>query len=819
MEPRTWSAANSPGPSSSAFEDAIRQTTLRWLKNYTNQAFQVEDFCSFLSAYLAEGATCLEEIQAVTEAEVLRLCGPSMHKIGNDNVLRFVDESSGANQDLDTGLGEAEVAHDLVLAAIRYLNLTDWNPVPGEYVHQLPIIQRRSQEHPFYRVAAKTWPDLVRRFPDSVPRSVRDEACRLFSSVRHGNFVSWFIELMTTDDADAATYDLIRNLLAESVSPLHIAAFLHLGFICEAAIQQGYGVNQKSRIGTPLYCILVPLICSSRGSKWTQIRRGGRIPDQAERSLKTTFQVLRDAGAEISDETAYMRVPGRLSYSSAVLMLSAMLQDLDFFTSLTRPEHYLTDREFIGVIEDIDFPFPVSEARDGGTMIYLDGLCGFLIDQSWKPRFRKMWGTAWRKAIQCRVRCGKVKVKRSLMLSEEDAAAFCDEILRDGSKSQLHLIRWIQHGQKEANFVTDAEDGETLLHHAVSEDKSRVVKLLVQGANVDISVRDKQGRTPLHFCEGNSAVLSVLISNGADLASTDDDGRTIWHYAAANADLDLLKALMDADKNRDESLKGTTKIGRTPLAEAFAYVRELVGLGPGGQERMPPPAIEYLLQHCRHDPAYLQSDIPLLCYVAEWGCMRHQQHTLLSSLLDTYGSSHLIMFGQTASDGSGPLHYLNLSVSQELILGLKAVPGVSEQPVLNHAGLSPAETIFLAFKPSADVYDGPTAHPSWNQWMDEDAYLTLLSDEVISSRDQHGRTLWPRFCANVLVHYCHDERVGFVEYIEPSLYIAMTCFRRRGVFEAFDNPRRVFWEAMGQRSTPDWVSPILDRLPLGRDDI
>lgn len=829
MEPAGEKAADLPGPSSNAFEDVIRQTTLRWLRNFTTLSLRVEDFCSFLSLYLSEEATCLAEIRAVTEAEVLRVSGPSVQKFTNRHggpVLKLVDNKPGAADELDKDIGEAEIAHELALAGLRFLNLTDWSPIPNEYLRQLPIIQRRNKEHPFYRVAVRTWYDLLLRFPDRVPSRVTDEACRLFASGRHGNFMSWFIELMMMDFANggeaerAAMYVHVCNVLAKSVSPLHVAAYLHLSCLCEALIQQGFGVNQTSRMGTPLYCAVVkplafvsPSLGSARVRRWKQIRRAGPISDVAEKSQKATIQVLRDAGAAIPNKTACMTSHAGRSYASAVLLLSAKNQDLDLFTSLTRPELYLNDEKFIGTLEDPEFPFPRFGARDPETMSYLDGLCGFLIDQSWQPAFRKMWRSVWRKAVMCGVRCRKASEKRPLMLSDDDVAAFRNVIVNDDSHSQLHFLRWIQDDRKEANFVTDDEDGETLLHHAVSHGKVKLVKLLVKEANADVSVRDKQGRTPLHLCERHcTTMLRVLISHGADLSSTDNDGRTIWHYAAANADLELLTALMDIDEDKDASLKRTTKIGRTPLAEAFAYVRELVGLPPGEENSTPPQSIRYLLEHCRHDPAYLCSDIPILCYVAEWGCMPSQRHTLLGPLLDAHCS-----FDLTAPDGSSPLHYLNLSASRELILRLKAIPGVSELPVLNKAGLSPAETIFLAFKPSTDVYDGDSAHPSWNQWMDEDAYMSLLSDEVIFSRDQLGRTLWPRFCVNVLAHYCHDERREFLGHVVPSLYIAITCFQKRGVYEAFENPRRVFRQVVGQRYALAWVSPILDRLPLDKD--
>jgi ankyrin repeat protein len=785
-----------------------------------------------------------------------------------------VNDGPAAAKGLNNEAGEAEVAHELVLASLRFLNLTDWSAVPNEYLPQLAVIRRRNEEEPFYQVAANTWVGLLIRFPDQVPTSVKDEACRLFASVRQGNFMSWFIELMMegyqsdVEAERAAMYVNTCNVLAKSVSPLHIAACLSLDFLCEALIRQGCDVNQQSRMGTPLYCAVVkPLppisffYASDSRHKWKHVRMADHL--RAEKSQRATIRVLRDAGAAVpeeagipdeayvdpdetasvdetgsSDGTAYMG----LSYSTAVLMLSAKIRDVDFFTSLTRPEHYLHDEQFIRTLEDFDFPFAKSGASDPLTLAYLNGLCGFLIDQSWRPAFGEMWMTAWEKAYISGLRCSTFGDRRPLVLSDTDVAAFKDLIVSDRSSDQRHFMRWVQDDQREANFVTDPEDGETLLHLAVSQGNAWLVSALVEKAKVDISVRDRHGRTPLHLCEHERKELTTLISHGADISSTDNDGRTIWHYAAANNDYELLVALMVYDKDKEASLRRTTNIGRTPLAEAFAFVNELPDLSCELHEIVLQESIHYLLRHCRNDPAYLRSDIPVLCYVAEWGCRSdHRENTLIGPLLEAHSS-----FDLTTSDGSSPLHYLNLSAPRELILRLKQIPGVSELPVLNDAGLSPAETIFLAFKPSIDIYDGFVAHPSWHIRMvkdahgqdaqdqdakakvvtelitDEEAYTELLTDEVISSRDKQGRTLWPRFCAHVLVHYIDSNWAGFIDKLKPSLDMALLCFRKRGVFEVCKRPRHAFWQQMGQSAPdwvcPDWVIPMLDGLPPDEDD-
>ena len=59
------------------------------------------------------------------------------------------------------------------------------------------------------------------------------------------------------------------------------------------------------------------------------------------------------------------------------------------------------------------------------------------------------------------------------------------------------------------------------------------------GEGCQISARDKQGRTPLHYATATAQYQCVLslVANGASLTVTDNFKRTPLHYAA-NADSD-----------------------------------------------------------------------------------------------------------------------------------------------------------------------------------------------------------------------------------------------------------------------------------------
>ncbi|KAH8911600.1 hypothetical protein BR93DRAFT_935042 [Coniochaeta sp. PMI_546] len=166
------------------------------------------------------------------------------------------------------------------------------------------------------------------------------------------------------------------------------------------------------------------------------------------------------------------------------------------------------------------------------------------------------------------------------------------------------------------------------------------------------------------------------------------------------------------------------------------------------------------------------SDLPIVCYAAEWGeqwmvrTLRRQ-----SPVLDV-----------ATKDGSGPLHFLNFHTTSELIREIKEIPGVIDLPVLNSDGRSPAETIFLAFKPSIEE-PNDNAHPSNNAALDRIAYMELLTEEVCKSRDEQGRTLWERFCRDVVLYYAAKKAW---RRVADAITVAVSCFVERGVVREYE---------------------------------
>ncbi|KAJ0095905.1 hypothetical protein Patl1_16732 [Pistacia atlantica] len=147
------------------------------------------------------------------------------------------------------------------------------------------------------------------------------------------------------------------------------------------------------------------------------------------------------------------------------------------------------------------------------------------------------------------------------------------------------------------------EDSRSLLHVAVSSRRPEVVKIL---SNIDESAKvinsaDEEGWAPIHSAAsiGNTEIVEILLSEGADVNLKNDGGRTALHYAASKGWLKIAELLITRgakinSKDKASSLgnpelceflieegaevDATDKAGQTPLMNAVICENKEVNL-------------------------------------------------------------------------------------------------------------------------------------------------------------------------------------------------------------------------------------------------
>lgn len=92
----------------------------------------------------------------------------------------------------------------------------------------------------------------------------------------------------------------------------------------------------------------------------------------------------------------------------------------------------------------------------------------------------------------------------------------------------------------------------TALMKAVLMDNATIVKTLL-GAEANMSARDKIGRTPLMMAN-SPRIARMLIENGADIGTTDDDGNTLLRNAIIRNNREMIDFYIDEGVNPLQAL-------------------------------------------------------------------------------------------------------------------------------------------------------------------------------------------------------------------------------------------------------------------------
>ena len=147
-----------------------------------------------------------------------------------------------------------------------------------------------------------------------------------------------------------------------------------------------------------------------------------------------------------------------------------------------------------------------------------------------------------------------------------------DATLRDNEgRTPLHMAA--QNGHDEVCATLLAAQGVdvhakdivewTPLHNATLNGKSEVVRFLLE-KGADATLRDKHGRTPLHFAAqyGHEVLCATLLeAQGVDVNAKDNDEWTPLHLASLKGNAEVVRFLLE--KGADATLRNIR--GSTPL--------------------------------------------------------------------------------------------------------------------------------------------------------------------------------------------------------------------------------------------------------------
>jgi predicted RNA-binding protein YlqC (UPF0109 family) len=139
-------------------------------------------------------------------------------------------------------------------------------------------------------------------------------------------------------------------------------------------------------------------------------------------------------------------------------------------------------------------------------------------------------------------------------------------LLSVANKGNADIVRKLLRAN--ADLSVRDEDGWSALHFAAYHGGTNIVEMLLD-AKADVSVQNNVGWTALHLAVemGDKESVKMLLDAKADVSVQNNDGWTALHLAVEMGDQESVKMLLDA--NADVSVQ--TNVGKTALHLAVDY--------------------------------------------------------------------------------------------------------------------------------------------------------------------------------------------------------------------------------------------------------
>ncbi|VFQ63915.1 unnamed protein product [Cuscuta campestris] len=176
------------------------------------------------------------------------------------------------------------------------------------------------------------------------------------------------------------------------------------------------------------------------------------------------------------------------------------------------------------------------------------------------------------------------------------------------------------------------KEGRTALHFAARAGNTFMCKYLVNHLKLDINAQDEEGNTPLHYAiqEKRLQAALYLVNNGVDVAKANKEGLTYLHYATHNA-FSGQKELIQLLISRGAEVDACSNDQWTPLLFATLY-RSI-------------EAVEVLLQNNANPNLVVRPIAPLI--VSSW-----YSYEITDLLVKAGGDPNINVDGSTPLQGA-----------------------------------------------------------------------------------------------------------------------------------------------------------------------
>ena len=748
---------------------------LRWL-TCSNEPLDTTALCEAISTKL--GDKTLAQDVVPHQDEICRWCSSLVRKSISGDYLELAHFTVKEYLLSSDNFGSPELSKyhfkqesadpELALVCLTYLGFDKFN---GSMAYCRESFQGQSGDS-FLLYAVAHW------FEHARDHLGDPTIFRLTQQLLHPSkpniFISWAREMVEYIQGDQDYLVYAEDLDLASSTPLHFAAALALPQICAWLLESGCNVNQASVVGNPLDCAIRGLqALTMDGAKEPEADYFYCLSYEGRTSRSATIRLIIESGADINVSclAASPFCDAAFMYDTVtcieLLCKGAFIDPKSVQIIHEEPE--LADRILLGIEKH------TIRAQDRAALLEI----ALLYE---KNHFKNLSGENLRIAQDSRN-------LTSLVLRPFIAAA------RWG---QIDVVRrlWDEH-EFDINAI-DEENGEIALHEAASNDQVEIVKFLIQnGAGCDLS--DDGGRTPLHrSLDTSSGSLQYIAEHSQDIDLPDKDGITVWHLAASNRDIQVLRTLSRFTVDRNPKCGLKDEVGRTPI-HCAAQSGSLT-------------TISYMLDHCNdniaHDVSFDGStalhyavgttSLPAVQYLIDKGfnvhALRGDGSNMLHCAIDQYhaASSEIVELligkginpccvrsdGLTAIDllmqkASNDWHYSRMDRSWEIIR-------LSKKLTQNVVALT-----YMESSEQSALYQLCQIHSEEEHWK-SDALRIILNvgpnwetkDRICSVALVYIADSWTRM---IPTGFSHDQALKVASRFSKPVKIILDCFRNKAL--------------------------------------